>query len=312
MILKEFAVDPAVMAELSRCAYVLDQMGFPFGRMISGFPAWKKWKDLVRRACTEAGVLDVARKRIMHRVERAKGKFVPNDRLYKSQLKWIANVRGQYPERPFDAVITLLKEKGIGPCLVVEELSEDHPIWNVARGAVIDRTAAAIAQAAGPLVLHSREIVFVDPYFDPSIPKCRDPLGAVLAQATRSGRVLRRCEFHSKVVTRDRGAPIYSAKEFETLCQTHLPPVLPKELELSLVRWEQKWGGDKPHPRYILTETGGMSFEGGLYEGKPGESIDVAILEPAILERRRCEYQLDAQTFHRAQDPIIVVGQCAD
>ena len=73
-----------------------------------------------------------------------------------------------------------------------------------------------------------------------------------------------------------------------------------------MVRWEQIAGGERLHPRYILTEMGGISFEVGLDEGKPGESTDVAILEPAILEQRRSEYQLDSPVFRRAQEPIIV------
>ena len=157
----------------------------------------------------------------------------------------------------------------------------------------------------GPLVLHSREIVFVDPFFDPSASKWRNPLAAVLAEATRGGRVLRRCEFHLKVEKHREGL-VYDNATFERLCREHLPAVLPEGVELTLVRWEQIAGGKKLHPRYILTEMGGIGFEVGLHEGKPEESTDVAILEPAILEQRRSEYQLDSPVFRRAQEPIIV------
>ncbi len=59
---------------------------------------------------------------------------------------------------------------------------------------------------------------------------------------------------------------------------------------------------------FILTETGGLSFEVGLDEGKPGETTDVAILEPAILARRRAEYHLESEVFRRVQEPVVVVG----
>ena len=121
--------------------------------------------------------------------------------------------------------------------------------------------------------------------------------------AAEGCRVLRRCEFHLKVEKHREGL-VYDNATFERLCREHLPAVLPEGVELTLVRWEQIAGGKKLHPRYILTEMGGIGFEVGLHEGKPEESTDVAILEPAILEQRRSEYQLDSPVFRRAQEPI--------
>lgn len=307
MILRELAVEPGVMADFYRCAYVLDQMGFPFGRMISGFPKWSDWKDLVITACRDADVADVEKKRILERVKRGKTKFVPTSRTYRKNASWVSNVRDQYPRLPFDAIIALRDEPDLEPCLVIGEFFEDDPNWDVPRGFAIDRTAAKIAEVIAPLVVNSREVVFVDPYFDPASSDWRNPLREVLFAATRNGHVLRRCEFHLKVV-KDRGGPLYDTATFAQICAEHLPAVLPPDLELTLLRWEQLTEGERLHPRYILTELGGISFEGGLDEGKAGESTDAAILEPAILERRWADYHLDSSTFRLAQDPVVVVG----
>src|SRR5439155_8612355 len=141
------------------------------------------------------------------------------------------NVRRQYPDRPFDAVITIRDEDGIKPCLVVGEFFEDDPNWDVPRGFVIERTAEAIARVAGPLVMNSREVVFVDPYFDPTVPEWRNPLTAILEEATRGGRVLRRCELHSRV-QRDPEGPIYDNATFGRLCGDHLPEAIPEGVQL--------------------------------------------------------------------------------
>lgn len=243
----------------------------------------------------------------MQRVERAKSKFIPTDRLYRKALQWIENVRRQYPERPFDAIVTVREQLDIGPCLVVGEFFEDHPSWDVPRGFVVEREAASMARIAAPLVLQSREIVFVDPYFDPTCPEWWNPLAAILAEAVRGGRVLRRCELHLKL-QKNRDGVVYDNRTFEELCKAHLAPVIPDGVELTVVRWEQLRGGEKLHPRYILTELGGLYFEAGLDEGKPGESTDVGILEPVILEKRRENYTLGSRAFRMAQGPIVVVG----
>ena len=66
-------------------------------------------------------------------------------------------------------------------------------------------------------------------------PRSYNPLAAVLAEATRGGRVLRRCEFHLKVEKHREGL-VYDNATFERLCREHLPPVLPEGVELTLVR----------------------------------------------------------------------------
>ena len=297
---KEFAVDPTVMADAVSCAYVLDQMGFVHARMISGFPKWKVWKDLVKKACGDADVPDVQKKAILLRVEASKEKFVATDRLYRKQLDWIKNVRTQYPERPFDAVVSVATEDGISPCLVVGEFLPDDEAWVVSRGSVIERTAAAMAAVAKPLVMNSRELVFVDPYFDPLSAQWRNPLCAILAAATLNGRAIRRCEFHLKV-QRDREGLVYNNKQFETICQQYLPATLPSGVQLTLVRWDELTDGERPHPRYVLTELGGIRFDVGLDEGQAGQSTDAEIVAPEIFSHRRAQYAVDSNAFRLVQ-----------
>jgi hypothetical protein len=53
--------------------------------------------------------------------------------------------------------------------------------------------------------------------------------------------------------------------------------IIPASVELILYRWRQRSGGDVLHPRYILTERGGLSFEFWLDEGELGETLDISL-----------------------------------
>jgi hypothetical protein len=66
-------------------------------------------------------------------------------------------------------------------------------------------------------------------------------------------------------------------------------------------------GGEKLHPRYILTDLGGVRVEVGLDSGDPGQTTDVSLLDRRIYEERSKDYQQPSAAFDY-KDEIRITG----
>ena len=87
------------------------------------------------------------------------------------------------------------------------------------------------------------------------------------------------------------------ASAFQRVIKKDFPDHLPRGAMLRCFIWKGKENGERFHKRFLLTDIGGLSFEGGLDAGKPGETTDVFLLEPSFCEARREEYGTGASAF---------------
>ena len=62
------------------------------------------------------------------------------------------------------------------------------------------------------------------------------------------------------------------------------PFVQQRRLEMTLVHWrkDRNTEGETLHPRYILTDRGGIRIEHGLDEGEYGETTDISLLDRTL------------------------------
>ena len=81
---------------------------------------------------------------------------------------------------------------------------------------------------------------------------------------------------------KDQKKPHISAEYLRESCGKFLP----QNFEIHLVIWTKKF-----HPRYVLTDVGGIAFEHGLDTG--GNDTDVSLLDPKKHEKRWREFQLE-------------------
>lgn len=87
-----------------------------------------------------------------------------------------------------------------------------------------------------------------------------------------------------------------------------MAPILPLGIQLRIIRWQQKDGGDKPHARYILTERGGIRYDYGLDEGEEGDqATDVSLISEETRGKRWMDYQTDTAAYDLS-DEIIIIG----
>ena len=80
---------------------------------------------------------------------------------------------------------------------------------------------------------------------------------------------------------------------------------LPAGVSICFVRWRQLDGGDNMHPRYILTDLGGIRFDYGLDEAAQGQTTDVALLDDAVYQKRWAQFQLGSTDFNFADAWIV-------
>ena len=118
----------------------------------------------------------------------------------------------------------------------------------------------------------------------------------------------RRLELHV-----EHKAASASTDFWKSTCQDKLTQIIPKGCTLKIVRWNERNEGDKLHPRYVLTEIGGIRYDYGLDEWDgvgEGKTTDVSVLDPAVYKQRWNDYQNDTTTFE-CVDEMLIEGKKA-
>ncbi len=273
----EFAVEPELMAVWSHpkeFRYFWDAFGPDAGRFVARFP--DDWKECVKPHLSRLSELD--RIRAVEIAKRISSLLVDRPcQRWSEEEEWISNAIAEDKRQPFRAIIASTNPAGSRRVLTDDWHPEDGR-WKVDRGAVVPREARAIAQCAGGLLRVSRELYFVDPYFEPQAPDRVAVLCALLGIVEPRAADLTVCQFHTRADRRLK-------EEFRQDCEEALLSVLPGSIELEILRWDRLPRGERAHARYILTERGGIAIDYGLSEER-GSTTDIRILEDEIWTRR--------------------------
>jgi hypothetical protein len=289
--LHEYAVEPAALAGWERFRYLVEKFGFQHGRLISRFP--RRWEKQVIQACEGLG--EVEKKRIIEKLsgeDFRRSRTVSGNRSFDDAKDWLTNAEVAHAKSPFHAVIACNNPHGHPFVLPVVSIDEDTPLMDVQREEKCGRRAAELSNLVRLMLQNAREILFVDPHFDPTRPKWRNTLAAWLQIVAANGNMLARCEYHLKSDNTKS-----ARKEFQEACEKLLPGHLPKGRKLKIVRWIEKNGGEKFHARYILTDIGGVRIDVGLDEGGVGETTDVSLMDFAIWKSAWSYFQVGTSPY---------------
>lgn len=303
-MINEYAVEPAAINNWQDFRYVYGKVGVEHGRLISRFPG--RWASMVIRACTENPHLrDVDRSRIVERLKSLeKNKMAKLNRPYDPENNWMNNVEVQQRQRPFHAVLTRKNESKIPNCLNIDELEDSHPLWKVPTDQVVPRKAYELACCAKLLLHISKEILVIDPHFDPEKPRFLETLSHLINFAFEE-HAPKRIELH---VEYDYWKEQKRETDWKEDCLRNLPPLIPEGFTMHVFRWEGKASGDKPHARYVLTELGGIRYDYGLDEWEgDGQTTDVSLLSLSYEQRWR-DYQRTTAAYDLAKEPIVITG----
>lgn len=296
-MLHEYALEPEVLSNWGSFRYFVDQFGVQHGRMISRFP--KKWKRMVYEASLRCG--EIERKRIEESLENINPKLLRTNRIYDAEIPWLSNAESQHLVQPFHAIIAVSNPRAIPQVLVAENIAGTTPLWNVRREVCVSRNATEMAQCVKPLFQACSEVLFIDPHFNPCKPQYLNTFQQFFLAMDGNARI-RRIEYHLKESDEK------PSKEFlEEKCQKNLPGLLPKGVKVIFIRWREIEGGETLHPRYILTDIGGVRIEHGLDEGREGETTDISLLDDSLYYKRWKEFQRDTSPFEYV-DEVKIVG----
>lgn len=306
-MLYEFAVDPACIDSWDRCRYILEAMGTSKGRMIAAFPKRKQWLKMLHEALDARNLPDKERKRIEVKVGNIGRKFSGIRSGYNAGITWLDNAITQRQLKPFRAIVTRDGHNDDEKILAVDDIDETTPLWNVQVTRKVPMTKKDMKKHVASLLQISREIRFVDPYFDPRESRWREILEGCLEAAAANERKLERVEYHT-VVDRFNSSTQKYERHMDDLyraCQKHLPQVLPPKERLHVIFWKVK---HQPfHARYILTDRGGYQVETGLNAGHPGkrQDQDVTLMQEKIKEQCWNRFNSDANIYeHCGEVPV--------
>jgi hypothetical protein len=275
-MLHEYALDPTALANWQSFRYLFENFGVTKGRIIAQYP--KVWKRMVYDAC--AGCRDIERTKIVQRLAEIDDKLFRTSAPFDPELSWLANAEASH--NAFRAVISPDNPRRHEKVLTTDDISEFEPLWKVEREISVPRTAQALANCVSKLLEHAREVLFVDPHFDPTKSRYRNTLKAFLEIIPEPGK-LKRIEYHvsNRLLTGN----------FTDSLKEQLPRILSKDITITFIRWLEADDGDSLHPRYILTDRGGIRIEHGLDEELNGPTTDVSLLDTDLFKNRWDDYQ---------------------
>lgn len=296
---QEYAIDPTTICRsFDRFKLIWNSLGYTEGRLLSSFPS--AWAKRVVSSSAYKGLPDGLRKKAIEdhliREKRLKQKSIASGREYQPDLgSWLQAAEAAHTLQPFHGVIAETNPRDAAVS-TFDELGDDEACcWNLPRPWQVKREHTAMAVAASPLLRCSKQVLFIEPYFNFGRRFTR-PLRSFLSEIATYASVVERVEVHLKH-NLDLGTSEFFVETFKQEAAEKLHFYCPsggesilKKLEFFI--WESP-DDNRMHPRYILTELAGLGFENGLDESDDGQTLtDVTPVSGQSLKTRWDEFQV--------------------
>lgn len=297
----EYAVDPNCLCDWHRLRQIADGVGVPRGRLLADYP--NAWKKTVMQLLS--GKLPVERARLESQYQRIKPHLIPSHRPFDPDRDWLLNAETVHEGLPFRAIVAADNPRTKPQVLKIDDLNETIELWRTSPTIVVAREAASMADQIRFLLQLSREVVMVDPNFDPAATRFRRPFEQFMNccvqtrnQTPPKVRLIVEAKFDAS-----------AADDFDEDCTQHLAPLIPGSMSCEVIRVRETLSpAEKLHNRYILTDRGGIQFSIGLDDSgtAAGQTEDMILLSQHSFDTRWRQYaQLNG--FDRAFS-LVVVG----
>lgn len=270
-MISEYAVDPALVAQWhdpKEWAFYREAFADCTGRIGSTFPRQnsKKWRQLVmdtfRQLVPNATDESLAWRRMDVLLERLSERMVSRDSSPGCYACWLDSALAEHRVRPFHGILSTLPATNVAEVITPAALFDDHlpSAWTVPPYGAVPRTPEDYARTLRPLLTRCREVVFVDPWFDPRETRFIEPLQAMLDMLWGPDSCIDSPEAQLVTAESERrpGAWLMG------LCSDRLPSRMPQNRRLTVTILRQRERGEKIHNRYLLTKFAGVSFGTGL------------------------------------------------
>jgi hypothetical protein len=296
-MLFEYALDPSLLNNWLSFRYFYESFGVPQGRLISRYP--KTWERLVYEGLDGCG--EIERLRIVERLKDIKTRMMNSGRVYEPDRDWLLNAEISHGYREFRAIIASTNPRSREFVLDGGSLDSRNPRWKSETRMAMPRQAREVAQALGLLLQVAQSVVFVDPYFNPTLARFRESLRELVAASRKaSGGYPARIELLLR--------PKSDYTWFERECSTKLSPLLATGVAIHVRILAEVAGGELLHNRYVLTDRGGALLGVGLDQGQIGQLDDLMLMSDTQFHLRWTQYAQGAPAFKSVHE-FDVVGR---
>ena len=288
-MIKEFALDPAAISNWNDFRFFTSQFGCEYGRVISRFP--KQWKKNVYDLCTNnADVTEIQLSRIeillFNLVYNFDRKFVRNSRDFDKNLEWLENAQLSHLIKPFHAIISTKHGNGF---FNANEIDDSNEMWKVETNAVVARTAKALVKYFKPFYELTNDIIFVEPHFDPGTYKWYHAFQCYFSELFNCGKKYRKIEIHTSAKI--------ETEHFANTFKSNFEKIVKDGHEINVFMWDRIEENENFHPRYLLTEIGGIRIDYGYDEVSDNETTDVQTIGENLYNIRLSNIQPQSNTF---------------
>jgi hypothetical protein len=298
-MLFEYAVEPKALASSwQNFRYLFEKFGYDTGRVISRFP--KDWTKEVYRAA--AALPPSERKKIEVALAGANTTcLVRAARTYDSPASdWWVNALAEHRRSPFHGIIALQNPVNDPAILTSDETDDSHPLMKVQRDLRVQRDAYSLLGVIGPLLLYGSRIIFVDPFFDLFSPRYQATfkLAFEFLAKLNPGAI---CEIHYT-----SGKPDTNVVEREWPAKARL--FMPSEMKATIHCWKEKRGGEDFHARFLGTDKGGLTIDGGFSAEGAHQTTNVQLMTLALLRERLQQLEITAGVYELVSPVLEVYG----
>jgi hypothetical protein len=152
-----------------------------------------------------------------------------------------------------------------------------------------------------PLLRSSKEVLFVDRFFNLEDARYKETLKASLAIMASNGIDGVRCEIH--YVEHDKRPPL---ELVERHAGRWLAGIIPAGISIKLFGWKERPGGADFHARFLLTDRGGMNVEAGFSAEGPHQKVFMTLLEGQICQEKMATFARGA-TQYVLVEPVLEI-----
>lgn len=304
MILGEFAVDPAVIDDWNDLKVLTMNFGFHNGAVISNFPP--AWIGLLKQKAKKE--LDGTREylEIVERLKLLKDEyFVKRAREFSDKKSWVENAVQENDKDPFYKIINSFKAEAVKGGIVFADV--DETLFNDLRDGYCHRHAIGLAEEARLLLECSKHIKIIDPFIS-SHRGYKATIKEILDIAILQNRRPNVCvEVHASAMQGGREVDIDREKG---AFLDDFPQIIPRGSVLKIYWWNDP-NTNEIHPRYLVSERGGVKYDRGFLE--PNEltekdsNTDVSMMTRKKVDEVWNQYTPETSKYN-VIDQVVIEG----
>lgn len=282
-VLGEFAINPVCIESRSDLRDLTNVFGFEHGAVISNFP--NGWHRLVASRAEKLAEPD--KSSFLESLRRLKDRAIAHIRPSEQGPTWFDQAVAANAKHPFHAVLT---DEASELGRLYSEAIDDTKLRKGLREAKVPRRPVDLIASFLPLVVSSDRFTIIDPYLAPDDYYVKFMQSLVEARRTR-GNSLIFLDLHIEFCS-DPDELRDASQRCKNMFQTWGHSI-GQNLMVNVYWWDD-YGVGELHPRYLLSEKGGVRLDRGARIppdlAQQNHDTDISMLTDEFVKQIECRY----------------------